>query len=155
MLRKNCHILRPVLVGVIVLVTLVFAAADASAADADNRIYIYDFQGMLEELKAVRKKEAGSSRQDVSATVEKHIPSGRPVEELFSALHNHGFRIYTIQNEKAYGLKPEEDGYSAILHQSKGLFWSLGLMSDELVIRIVVRGQRVVRTTAAITLLHP
>ncbi len=135
---------------ILIALTISFAALAS-----DNRIYTYDFRGMLEELKAVREQEVGTSRQDVSAIVQKYIPTGRPVEELFSGLHNHGFRIHTITNEKAYGLKPDEDGYVAILHQSKGWFWSLGLMSDELVITIVVRDQRVASTAAAITLLHP
>lgn len=122
---------------------------------ATNRIYAYDFIAMLEELETVRKQDAGSSRLDVSAVVAKYIPAGRPVEELFLALHDKGFQIYETHNKKALGLNEDEDGYSAVLHQSKGIFWSLGLMSDELVIRIVVRDQSVVTTTAAITLLHP
>ncbi len=130
-------------------------AGDSPAVASTNRIYAYDFNAMFEELRTVRKEDAGSARLDVSPIVGKYIPFGRPIEELFLALHEKGFQIYQVRNKKALGISGDEDGYSAVLHQSKGLFWSLGLMSDELVIRIVVRDHQVAATTAAITLLHP
>lgn len=110
---------------------------------------------MFEELETVRKKDAGSARLDISTIVGKYIPLGRPIEELFLALHEKRFQIYQVRNKKALGINEDEDGYSAVLHQSKGLSWSLGLMSDELVIRIITKEKRVVGTASSIVLLHP
>ena len=144
--KVNCLVVFALLAAL-----LVSYAASAS----DNRIYTYDLQGMLEELESIRDEDAGSLQQDVSAVVEKYIPHGRPIEELFSALHNNGFRVHHIDNKKDYNMQDDQEGYVAILHRSKSLFWSLGLMSDELVIRIITKEKRVVDTTASVKLLHP
>lgn len=141
-------------IRVLALILAAFAVSFAAFA-SDNRIYTYDFQGMLKELEAVREGDAESLQQDVSIVVEKYIPRGRPIEELFSALHNNGFRVHHIDNKKDYKLKDDEEGYVAILHRSKSAFWSLGLMSDELVIRIITKQKQVIDTTASIKLLHP
>ncbi len=141
-------------IRVLALILAAFAVSFAAFA-SDNRIYTYDFQGMLKELEAVREENAESLQQDVSIVVEKYIPRGRPIEELFSALHNNGFRVHHINNKKDYKLKDDEEGYVAILHRSKSAFWSLGLMSDELVIRIITKQKQVIDTTASIKLLHP
>jgi lipopolysaccharide export LptBFGC system permease protein LptF len=134
---------------------LVALIASFAAFASDNRIYTYAFQGMLQELEAVREGDAESLQLDVSTVVEKYIPRGRPMEELFSALHNNGFRVHHIDNKKDYKLQDDQEGYVAILHRSKGAFWSLGLMSDELIIRIITKEKQVIDTTASIKLLHP
>lgn len=134
---------------------LVVLAVSFAAFASDNRVYTYDFPEMLEEIESVREKDAGSLQQDVSAVVDKYIPRGRPVEELFSALHANRFDIHRIANKEDYKLQDDQEGYVAILHRSKGTFWSLGLMSDELVISIITREKHVTDTTASIKLLHP